>query len=923
MSDLNPGFLSGYMSAVPLAQRQAVNDLMQERRRLGFIVDKMQMISEAKDKIEFARSNGKNFVFDPVFPGQRISSENINRMFEDIYLDLKTLYTQMGIISSIKNRVNTATNDDFIKTKGSIVKAINELRLFNFLKKNPQYQDAKYIDFNNAINKTGFNPKAYVDTSVKKLKLPANVNQRYGADRFNLDFATAEVTVYGGGISSGNSKGFGIENTLDSNPENFWAMTVLADGIPQHRIDLSHSAEERALGSGLQYGNIYESNGIIFEVVYNFSKTIHTNNVKIMPISDYPVRVIDICYKTSDSATTWIPMPGFDPADYEETLEWLEWNGQRTACTSIKILLEQQNYNANIYQVPASLVNNNQLWHQVIDGSYNELFHSIELDQVTADKIALGEDQVAYLNEVSEVAKDIIKAKITGKNLREYEIIDSVKSATAARMGKAIPDEAKSYVNTFMQRELAAKDALVEVRKYQYTCGLRFVEFNDITYQPFAYYESPYFESNANILEVSLDTAEEHEEAVDAITGEKFRKTSIEYEIELSDSRIIPILPVGNLFEGDNGYAARVRDELIIANRTTFAYVCRFPMPQSTTGLPGVQIRKNGRRLSPMVINSGYRASSPLYNYTITTETTGSYQYIKVTFNARYFDPRAIYTINYIADASACTVDINSLLDSEYTPEPEQFDATDRNNAVKLKYFPYIEYEIINNSQVWQKTDEVNQRWLFGPYTQNYSKGVASLVTGDSRFVSGFSTLWADDGVKDLVTGSYYSISGASIKFAGDTNVYRITGTVTNSGFYVDSDISTGFIQSGSSLTGLSYVIGRTTEIDGTVYGLGNHYYDPLNVFVNDIKATNLTNYATLTHQAFNVHDGSSRIYEYLQAGKYIYFNAPVNGKIEVNYSYLTKYIKLNAVLRAHTQLNPYDTPILKNYTVRIKNSRI
>jgi hypothetical protein len=149
MSDLNPGFLSGYMSAVPLAQRQAVNDLMQERRRLGFIVDKMQMISEAKDKIEFARSNGKNFVFDPVFPGQRISSENINRMFEDIYLDLKTLYTQMGIISSIKNRVNAATNDDFIKTKGSIVKAINELRLFNFLKKNPQYQDAKYIDFNN------------------------------------------------------------------------------------------------------------------------------------------------------------------------------------------------------------------------------------------------------------------------------------------------------------------------------------------------------------------------------------------------------------------------------------------------------------------------------------------------------------------------------------------------------------------------------------------------------------------------------------------------------------------------------------------------------------------------------------------------------------------------------------------------------
>lgn len=923
MADLNPGFLSGYMSAVPLAQRQAVNDLMQERRRLGFILDKMQMITEAKEKIEFARSNGKNFVFDPVFPGQRISSEIINNIFEDIYLDLKTLYTQMGVISGIKNRVSASTNDDFIKTKAAILESINQLRLFSFLKKNPQYQDAKYIDFNNAINNTGFNPKAYVDSSVKKLKLPANINNRYGSSRFNLDFATAEVTTYGGGITSGNIKGFGIENTLDSNPDNFWAMTVLADGRPQHKVMLSHSSDERPIGSGLQYGNTYESNGMIFEVVYTFSKTIHTNNIKLMPISDYPVRVIDICYKTSDSSESWTTFPGFDPLSYEETLEWLEWNGQRTACVAIKIVIEQQNYNVNIYQVPSDLVNNNQLWHQVIDGSYNELFHSIELDQVIADKIALGEDQVAYLNEVSNLTNDIIKAKLTGKNLREYEIISSTKAITASRMGKAVSEDAQSYTNTYAQRQLTSTNALAEVKKLQYTCGLRFVEFNDVVYQPFGYYESPKFESNANILEIRLDTNEEHQEAVDAITGEKFRKTSIEYEIQLSDASVLPILPIENLIEGENGTVARVRDEVVIANRTTFRYVVRFPVPRSQTGIPGVQIRKNGRRLPQLVINSGFKAVTPQYNYEVSLTNVGSYKYITITFNSKYYDPRAIYTVNYMADESSCVVDINGLLNSEKTYEPEEFNKTDRNNSVKLKYFPYVEYEIVNNTGVWQKTDVIDQKWLFTPYLQNYSKGSVKLNTGNLTFVSGFTTTWLDDGIGTMASSSYLGISGASIKFLGDSNIYRITGTVTNSGLFVDRIISTGFISEGSSLTGLSYIIGKTNSVDGITYGLDNTYYEPLKVYVNDVKARNLTDYTTLSHQAFDVHDGSSRIFEYLQAGRNIYFNAPVNGKIEIDYNFLTKYIKLNAVLRCHSQLSPSDTPVLKDYTVMIKNSRI
>jgi hypothetical protein len=917
----NPGFLSGYVSAVPLAQREAINSLMNERRRLGFIVDKMQLIADTKDKLEVAKLNGKLFSYNPIYPGQKISSEQINKMFEDIFVDLKTLYMQIGAISSVKNRITTATTDDFIKTKAAILDAITQLRLFDFLKKNPEYQDAKYIDFINAINNTAYSPKAIVDNKVKKLKLPANINRRYSSDRFNLDFATADVKIYGGGISSGNIKGFSIENTLDADPDNFWATTVLADGQPSHKVVLSHSYERRKIGSGTQTDTVYESNGIVFELTYSFSKTIHINNLRLLPIADFPVKVLDLSYKTSDSSETWTTLPGFDPLDYEETLDWLEWNGKRSACVAIRIVLEQQNYTSNIYQIPSDMVSNNQLWHQIIDGSYNELFHSIELDQVIADKIALNEQQIGYLNEVSEVSKDILKTKLTGRNIKEYEIIDSVKATLAAHLGKANSEESSSYINTYMQKNLVSKKKLVEIKKLQYTCGLRFVEFNDITYQPFGYYESPKFESNANILEVSLDTDEEHQDDTDAITGERFRKTSIEYEIQLSNALSIPILPVGNLFDAGTYQAARVTDERVIVSRRTYSYLTRFPIPAFADGTPGVQIRKNGRRLPPIVINSGYRGTTPEYNYTIGLEVIGSYTYIRVNFNSKYFDPRAIYTISYIADESCCIVDINALVDSEATSKPEEFKNTDKNNSVKINYYPYTEYEIVNNDTTWAKVDD-EQKWLFTPYLQNYSKGTVTLNTGSPYFVSGNSTSWATT-VSGMVSTTYNGISGASLRIQGDKNIYPISGVISNSGMYLMKPISTGFLPSGMNLTGLTYSVSRTTEVDGVTYGFDNIYYEPNTVYVNDVKAKNLTNYETLEHDAFSTHDGSSKVYEYLQAGRNIYFNAPINGKIEVNYRHLTQYIKLNAILRSNTQLNPADTPVLNNYTIMIKNSKI
>ena len=88
-------------------------------------------------------------------------------------------------------------------------------------------------------------------------------------------------------------------------------------------------------------------------------------------------------------------------------------------------------------------------------------------------------------------------------------------------------------------------------------------------------------------------------------------------------------------------------------------------------------------------------------------------------------------------------------------------------------------------------------------------------------------------------------------------------------------------------------------------------------------RETNRTDYNKLEHKAFVPQTTNTRIFEYIQAGKYLYFNAPINNKLEVSYRYLTKYVKVNALLRSNRIVSPKDTPILKRYTIRIRNSKI
>jgi hypothetical protein len=931
MTEPSQGFVDSYTSGVPAAQRKVIEALLEEKRRQGFIVVKSQRDKELNLSLEKIRTLGKFFQYEDVAPLQTITADFFNDNFDDVLLDLKTLYRQLGLINANRARITAVTNDSFIKTKAAINALVNQLKLFRFLKNAPEYQDAKFIDFNEAANRTNVRPAAAVDVKTRNLKLPISRQSRHSAARFSLDRAVPTVSFLGGGITGTDNAEFTLDNALDTNPDTFWAEIILAEAIPKHKVLLTHNSTRRKIGSGEQVGRTFSSRGAVAHFDIKFHRTIRMNNFRVLPISEYPVRVLDIAFKTSELDNEWVTLPNFDPANYEETLDWIEWNGPRTHMGNLRLTLEQQNYTTNIYQIPSDLVANNQLWGQILDKTFNELIHNVALDEVLADKIAADPSQLAALNEFEDLSRGIGKISLSGRKTKAYEIVERIQAIATAQLTRITPIDGAEFVNSVDGLPLVSTAPLTEVRKLQFMLGIRVLEVNDFQYVPFAAYESQKFESNANILEVSVLTKEQHKTVPDAVLSKPFQKTNIEYELELGKNTRVPIARADDIVTTDLDQQVEITDELLIVNRRTFKSIVRFYASDTEPGvIPAVQVRKNGNRLSPLVLNSGGGGTAPSKNYTASFVEIESKKYVQIEFNGDTFDRRAVYTCSYVAHIDAAVVDINARFDSEVTLEPEEFKGTDRDQRVVLNFYPYIEYSIVNDTNIWSPRDD-EQIWDFVPAVDNYIRGKININSGNTYLITGVGTSWEElpagdnsDTIRDMVTGpGLFGLTGASIQIVGDSQIYAISGVVSNSGIHLKTPVDLGFLPSGIAPTGLPYVIGRTQDLDGQIFGLNNNVYEPIKVYVNDIKATNKTNYETLEHEAFLPQDQNTRIFEYLQIGKFVYFNGTVDAKIEVDYRYLTEYLKLNALLRSHKVVQPTETPILENYTLRIRNSKI
>ena len=869
-------------SVLSKGRRSALKSLINSEIKAGMVSNS----GEAKELLATLIKRIAKSTLEPItkfreaIPGERISSEDWNDTQKELYVDMFALYSELNQVDKIASTSFASNLADFTQSKASIIKSLNEIEKYQFLKDNPQYQDLKYIDFSDARNATKRQPKAIVDTDVRKLELGERSRARVQDKRTGESETVVTIKNLGGGITNNLDQSFDTDNMLDNDPRTFWAQLVLTDEVVKHTYQTTSDA-------GL--GTSYTSNGAIGEIEIQFPKTSKVNNISILPFAPYPVRIVDLAYKQNPSESTYRTVPGFTVK--EPTLDWYEISFRPTTMSNLIIALEQENYDKNIYHLPANIVHNQMLWSQIAQSEYDDSMFDFKLDDMNYGVIKAEPEKLAFLNAVHMVSEEIrymhfqdVKQKDQYKNMQNFtDAMTSILHKIALPKSKSIASLMGSD-----QPDKPNTPETIEVKKFEYIYGIRSIDISYVRYQPVSYYESPKFNSNATITEIQLEATEIHPEFNDGYT--KFNRTSIEYELEFADNTRIPILPDSapriSTVQGISGY--KVKDEYLKIPRADEYGYTRFKPLQGSA----VVIRKNGMRIL-------------LSEYTF--DTSGSFGKLTIVNN---FDSNAIYTIDYWVLPSAVTVNALKVFDSKEFSDGETFTETNTNNAIRLSYYPYTEYEIINNASSWTKLDGESDKWIFEPTKPNYMAGTVATTNSDTA-VTGYLTDFTSNIDTSIGVTNYFRVKN-------ETETYQIE-SITNA-----TSMTLASNYAGSTNSSTEYQAGQSYYVDGRRFYFQDNTYEPTRVFVNDVKAFNLTDFEKLENPAFVDDNAVGLEYQYIQAGPFIYFSKPIKqSNIKVFYRWLTQYVKVNITMRCNVNIVTDITPKVDNIKIKIKNTKL
>jgi hypothetical protein len=771
-------YLSAYLSSVPVGQRRAMLQLLERDKASGKISTKEEFDQSLQKMVE-QLSAGKNFTTElnltyPVDP--IIGSDMFNNNFRSFFVALHGLFHQMNKADATVTRHRAVRRSDFTKLKAGINKLVEDISVFRYLRSDEEgWSEARFSNFSNRRNANTTIQAAEVDEQTHNLRLRIGQARRLHQLTGSRP-AKAYIEQIGGGQQDAASKSFEPGNILDNKLDTFWAHLVLADEPLRTVVD------------GVGY------DGALVWVVIETPNVEPVSYLNLMPFGSHPVEVLQLEYWTG---AAWADVSGWTPVS--ATLDWQEFGFEEVQTNKVRVLLRQENYTKNTYLIPRRLFTTALLWEMVTD---QQLLQGVTEEELTGAQQIAVETNPRFRALMSALKRWDDRLGDSGLNIDSdaaNELTAIVDAATAIMAGTRESDA--QIITRQLDGETNAEDLedtdVIEITKVEYLLGLYHASLEHRNYLPAGVYESPKYENTGVPYEVALDVDDSHVTQDD--NGTTFNRTSIEYEVEIAPERRVPILPYGQL---------TVPQEVLKVDLNSAVARTRFAFAQ----LYSVAVRENGRAMAA-------------------TEFTAS---MPNSITIPGFKRNAIYTADYTAAAGSDLFDIDAVYDSQSLDQPEIFTETDDSGLIRLNYYPYLAWEIINDDENWYRPDPEHARY-------------------------------------------YYRVEN---------------GDVT---------------------------------IDNIVYGPnGLRSYDPISVKVNGILAQNLTQYRKRIQPAFVETAEEIIIYQYIHVGRKIYLSRPVTGAtIEVSYNWIGQYTRLVATLRGHQPVfNPY-TPLLRNYRIRSKTSRL
>ena len=863
-------------------------------------------------------------------PDEKISSSSHNENMEEIFLDLSALYRSIDNLASTTKKQVVTLNSDYEKSKATIEKLINDVKVFALRKQYPEFNEIKLIDFNASSNYSKRQPIAEVNSNTRLLELRPLLNTRVHLPNRTARATKIYTKTYSQGLKGDLSSSFPPQNMVDQRPETFWATLVLADS-PVSQL------YEKNTTTGDSYQIAVD--GPVVEIYFKFSHLERINVVKILPFSEFPIKIIDVSYRPTASSQIFIPLKDFTSAT---TLDWEELNFEPISAAEVRIVITQENYKKTSYLLPRSLVVNSDIFQRILNLRASKITGSNIFDSDFSTYLLKSINSYeSAITALQELYKSSNVDLVIQPNIEYYNNVEQLFQVMFSDISPTLGKSILASAPTAEALQQPDYNPTINLSKYEYLLGLREVEIGYQLYYPTCFYESEKYIPQATISQIEIEVDERHTE-FKTQWQDDFRKTSTEWEIDIGAGRKIPLHPK-NLID-ENGIPS-VKDERVFFDLNNNKAFTRLGGYYNSL----YRLKKNGDVIMPDTY--------------ITERITGAIPKISITLTGQAFDVNSVYTVDYAVDPSSYSINILDRFSSEVVVSPEVHVGLGPDSDIELSKFPFINYEVINLTGYFSKDDSKSE-WKFSPPQADVSSGqlyvyptildsVGNIVQTGSLMAYAITGVWGTlsgqtpatfSGNANLSLSYFSEMNGVEFGYfvkIMDSSIYgEVASFHSTSGLALKEPIrvteeqcwrwdsnSTGLVFQGSLESPVSgylkvdYSLGIGVKTDDQIFALSNVSYNPITVTIGGTTAKNITDYVALAHPAFSIGTNKDNDYQYIQAGKKLYFNQKNNNQeIKVTYNWLSEYVTLMSVLRFNGPINPSLTPKVNEARIFLNN---
>lgn len=685
---------------IDIAKQDALNRLINERELSGNKMTARQreaIITRLREQYSFQKS------FSESQFGGRISSQQINNLFQSAFVDLHVIYAALNSMQGAKQYRSRELNSKYKKMRGLLKRLEKETKRLNLMRKYPEYENVITFDFGEQSNRSTRLDKADI-TESGHLKL----QQLSKIDHTNRDGCSVDVQYLNNGTTSNSA--FGPELIIDNNPYSFWAGTVLTnEPIRDFPVEIYKDYD-------LNDQADYTAGGAVVSLEIFLDAAQWSNNLLIRTISKFPVNIIQASY-VPEKDGEYREIPGFSSVSQNDNI--IDISFEPIPIYKLKLLIEQQNYTQSKYHVPTSLINNNVFWQEVVDSGTGTGLASIS------------DTMLSHM--LSNIESMLEKVGYDYSDFENKEGMEKILELIPAIVSEYV--DSKNHIYKSIMDKYTHTSDYSDIQKIEYNIGISDIQISSIEYRNTGHWKSKRMINSDGVLQAEINTTEDH--PVIYANGEYRPASSIHYSLDFGRNITIPIVPMNSV---DNNNDLLVKSEVLAFDKRNLIANTRFP----------VNLNKN---------YAVYGDNVKVKSFGIKDNDSCS----TIAISSEEFNPNVVYTITYypgnIDNSPVSTVNLSEF-SSRQVPNPIVFNNTGDNNTILLPSFPYVEYSVINNSNFFNKPDLYDGIWVYSA-----KKTTALAIDHNGRVVSATSSeIQSGKYSRYLIDGIHYGNIDSSTK---------------------------------------------------------------------------------------------------------------------------------------------------------------